>query len=160
MRTRIGKLAAALLVVVTSTVAIAATKEGSPLEGVKCLLVAKKAANAEKSSKWKDGEVYFCCDGCLGKYEKMSKKDRQKIAPQANHQLVATKQYKQGGCPFSGGAIKDKMTIKFNGAEVGFCCEHCKEKAEKMSDKDKLAKLFGEDAFKKAKFKLVKKEKK
>jgi hypothetical protein len=150
-------MAGLLLAGVTTSIAVAGGAVS--VEGVKCLMVAKKDANEEKKSKWKDGNVYFCCDGCLGKYEKMSKDDKKKIAHKANHQLVATKQYVQGGCPFSGGELDKEQSIKVMGAEVGFCCSGCKSKAEKMSEEDQLTKLFGEEAFKKAKFKLAKKEK-
>ncbi|GAB5404927.1 MAG: hypothetical protein Aurels2KO_31580 [Aureliella sp.] len=159
MRSRLGNLAAALMVVASATIALAATKEDA-LKDVKCLIAGKKDASAEKASKWKDGEVYFCCGGCLSKFEKMDKDARAKLAPKANHQLVATKQYKQGGCPFSGGTLNKEMTLKVAGTEVGFCCAGCLAKAKKMSDEDKMTKLFGEEAFKKAKYKLVKKEKK
>ncbi len=159
MRSRLGNLSAAFLIVASATIAVAATKEDA-LKDVKCLIAAKKDVSADKSSKWKDGEVYFCCGGCLSKYEKMDKEERAKLAPKANHQLVATKQYKQGGCPFSGGKLNKDATLKVAGAEIGFCCENCLAKAKKMSDEDKLTKLFGEEAFKKAKFELVKKDKK
>lgn len=145
------------LVALTASISVAAS--GSSLEGIKCLLVSKKDANKDKAAKWKEGKVYFCCDGCLGKYEKMSKEDKTKHAAAANHQLVATKQYEQKGCPFSGGDIKKGSEIKVNGASIGFCCDNCKAKAEKMKDKDKISKLFGEEAFKKAKFTVVKKKK-
>lgn len=158
LKSRLFGLALAGLVTLSATLGVAATS-GVSLEGVKCLLVAKKDANPEKKSKWKDGDVYFCCDGCLGKFEKMTKKDKAEIAPAANHQLVATKQYKQGGCPFSGKELKKDATVEVNGVTVGFCCDHCQETAEKMDDKDKLAKLFSEKAFAQAKFSLIKSEK-
>jgi hypothetical protein len=61
-------------------------------------------------------------------------------------------QVTQKACPFSGGEIKADKTVEFKGAKVAFCCDNCKGKAEKMSDDDKVANLFGEDAFAKAKF--------
>ena len=142
----------ALLALVGLGTSIAFAADKVSLEGVKCLMVAKKDANAEKSSKWKEGKVYFCCDGCLGKYEKMDDKAKEKIAAKANHQLVATKQYVQKGCPFSGGDIDESTAIKVAGAKVAFCCNNCKGKAEKMEGEKQVAALFGEAAFKKAGF--------
>lgn len=132
-----------------------AEKEVS-MEGVKCLMVAKKDANAEKASKWKDGKVYFCCDGCLGKFEKLDEKGKEKLAAKANHQLVATKQYKQEVCPMSGGKLNDSTAIEVAGVKVAFCCNNCKGKAEKMEGDEQVAALFGEEAFKKAKYAPVK----
>ena len=114
---------------------------------VKCL-VSGAAAKEAKSSAWKDGTVYFCCDNCKGKFEG----DKKAMAAKANHQLIATSQVTQKACPFSGGEIKADKTVEFKGAKVAFCCDNCKGKAEKMSDDDKVANLFGEDAFAKAKF--------
>ena len=156
MLNRKAAWAACSLLCVATTIAIAAPKDS--LEGVKCLMVAKKDANPEKSAKWKEGKVYFCCDGCLGKFSKMDDKGKEKLAAAANHQLVATKQYVQKGCPFSGGPIKPEFKISVKGAEVGFCCGGCKSKAEKMKESEQIASLFGEKTFKKAKFEPAKKK--
>ncbi|MCA9133049.1 MAG: hypothetical protein KDA45_07830, partial [Planctomycetales bacterium] len=110
------------------------------------------------SADWKEGKVYFCCNGCLGKFEKMSKEDKTKLAAKSNSQLVATNQYAQEVCPFSGGKLNAETKIKVNGAEVAFCCNNCKGKAEKLEGDEQLEALFGEDAFKKGKFKPVKHE--
>lgn len=141
---------------VATTWAVAAPKES--LEGVKCLMVAKKDADPEKSAKWKKGEVYFCCNGCLGKFNKMDEKGKEKIAAKANHQLVATKQYVQTKCPMSGGKIDAEKSIKVAGATVSFCCNGCKSKAESMKGDKQIAALFGEKAFKKAGFEPAKKK--
>ncbi len=154
MKSKIG-LSLVALVVLSSTLAISADE--SKLEGVMCLLQGKKAANVEKASKYKDGKVYFCCDGCLGKFDKMTKEEKTKIAAKANSQLVASKQYTQEACPFTGGKLNDEMKLSVNGAEVKFCCGNCKGKAEKMADEDKLEKVFGDAAFEKGKFKVAKK---
>ena len=123
------------------------------LEGVKCV-VADKDATAGKSADYKDGKVYFCCGGCAGKFAK----DEAKYAVKANHQLVATKQYKQTACPFSGRDLDPDVFVKLAGTKVGFCCDGCKGKVE--SAKDDAAKLklvFADKTFAKG-FKKVKKE--
>ncbi len=157
MKMKIG-LGLVALMVLTSSLAMAANE--SNLEGVMCLLQGKKAVNAEKASKYKEGKVYFCCDGCLGKFDKMTAEEKTKLAPKANSQLVASKQYAQEVCPFTGGKLNDEMKLTVNGAEVKFCCGNCKGKAEKMEGDEQLEKVFGDAAFEKGKFKLVKQEKK
>ena len=142
------------LVAMGTSIAIAA--EGVSLEGVKCLLQAKRDVNADKAAKWKEGKVYFCCGNCLGKFEKMSDEEKAKLAGKANMQLVATKQYTQEACPFTGGKLNAETKIKVAGAEVAFCCNNCKGKAEKMEGDDQVAAVFGEEAFKKGKFAPVK----
>lgn len=118
------------------------------LTDIKCMMNGKGPAKADKSSEWKDGNVYFCCDNCKKGFDK----DKKAHASKANHQLVATKQVEQQACPMSGGKLNAEHHVEFKGATVTFCCPNCKGAAEKMSDEDKLAKLFGEDAYAKAKF--------
>ena len=132
---------------------------GVSLEGVKCLIAASKDANESKSAEWKDGKVFFCCDNCKGKFEKMTKEEKDKLAPKANAQLVASKQYEQKACPFSGGELNAETKIEVAGAAVAFCCNNCKGKAEKMEDDEQLEALFGDKAFKTAKFSLIKEKK-
>ncbi len=155
MKTKLG-LSLAALALITSSLAIAADE--SKLDGVMCLLQGKKAVNAEKASKYKDGKVYFCCDGCLGKFDKMTAEEKAKLAPKANSQLVASKQYTQEACPFTGGKLNDEMKLTVGGAEVKFRCGNCKGKAEKMEGAEQLEKVFGDAAFEKGKFKPVKHE--
>ena len=116
-------------------------------EKLKCL-ISGTAAKEDKASDWKDGKVYFCCGNCLKKFDG----DKKTYAAKANHQLIASLQVEQKACPFSGGKIKEDSAIEFKGAKIAFCCNNCKGDAEKMSDDDKVEKLFGEDAYAKAKF--------
>ena len=143
---------AAMFCLIAGTAYVAFAAEEYSLEGVKCLLVSKKDAKEEKSSKWKDGKVFFCCDGCLGKFERMDDDKKEEIAPTANHQLVATKQYEQGACPFSGRAVTEGKMVEVKGVEVGFCCGGCVSKAEGMKEDKLVAACFGEDAFEKGEF--------
>ncbi len=148
-----------LIAVVALSASLGFAASGISLEGVKCLMVAKNDAKKDKAAKWKEGEVFFCCGNCQGKFEKASKEEKSKLAAKANHQLVATKQYEQEGCPFSGGQVDDSTLIKVGAAEIGFCCKNCKAKAEKMKDDEQISKLFGEKAFKTAKFQPAKHDK-
>ena len=141
--------AAAVLVVASATTLTADVD----LKDIKCV-VAPKAANVSKSADYKEGKVYFCCDGCKGKFAKDSKK----FATKANHQLVATKQYEQKACPFSGGDLNKETAIKLAGTKVAFCCNNCKGKAESVKDDAKRLELvYNDKAFKKGFAKVEKK---
>lgn len=122
------------------------------LEGVKCV-VAPKAATEGKSADYKDGKVYFCCGGCAGKFAS----DTKKFSTKANHQLVATKQYEQKGCPMSGREVNPETTSTVAGTKVAFCCEGCKGSVDKAEgDEAKMKLVFADKAFAKA-FKKTKK---
>ncbi|XZE54490.1 hypothetical protein SH139x_000458 [Planctomycetaceae bacterium SH139] len=137
----------------TTATVWAAEKADIKWEDIKCVMAPNKGANPEKSSEYKDGKVYFCCDGCKGKFDK----DKDKFALRANHQLVSTKQYKQKACPLSGGDVNPDKMVKVGGVEVGFCCGNCQGKVAKAEGDDQLKLVFGADAFKKG-FDKVKKE--
>ncbi|EMI22098.1 YHS domain-containing protein [Rhodopirellula maiorica SM1] len=115
------------------------------LEGVKCV-VASKPADAEKSADYKDGKVYFCCNGCAGKFAK----NKEKFANSANRQLVATKQYEQKACPISGRELNPETGTEVSGVKVTFCCNGCKGKVEKAEGDAKVKLVFSEKAFAKA----------
>ena len=149
--------APALLALVALTATGVVANYDEALKGVKCLF-ADKDVNPEKSAEWKEGKVYFCCGNCQGKFSKMSKEDKEKVAAKANAQLVASKQYVQKACPFSGGELNAETKIKVGAAEVAFCCNNCKGKAEKMEGDEQVEALFGEKAFKAAKFEKAKAE--
>ncbi len=135
-----------------------ALAEGVSLEGVKCI-IAPKDAKETSSAEWKEGKVFFCCGNCKGKFEKMTKEEKEKISTKSNAQLVATKQYEQKACPLSGGDLNKDATTKVNGVTVAFCCNNCKGKVEKMEDNEKMEAVFSEKAFKAAGFTKVEEKK-
>jgi len=145
---RMKTLIASLFAAIAAFSAVTVYAEKIDFSKVKCLLAEKNNAKEEKSSEWKEGNVYFCCDNCKGKFEA----DKKAFASKANHQLISTAQVEQRACPFSGGDLNKDATVEFKGAKIAFCCKNCLGKAEKMSDEDKLEKLFGEEAYEKAKF--------
>ncbi len=149
--------APAVLALVAMTAGLVVAKSEVTLEGVKCLF-ADKDVNPEKSAEWKKGKVYFCCGNCQGKFGKMTKEEKDKVAAKANAQLVASKQYVQAACPMSGGELNAETKIKVGAAEIAFCCNNCKGKAEKMEGDEQLEALFGEKAFDTAKFKPAEKD--
>ncbi len=120
------------------------------LEGVKCVVNGERAANASHSAEYMDGTVYFCCKGCLGKFNADQELDEPTMNTKANHQLVVTEQYVQKGCPFSGGKVNPEQVVNVGGAEVGFCCGNCKGKVENAEDlAAKAALVFSPEAFEK-----------
>ena len=69
------------------------------LSKVKCV-VSNQAVDADATCKHNKGDVYFCCGKCKAAFE--GEEGKKKFAAKANHQLLATKQIKQKGCPMSG----------------------------------------------------------
>ncbi len=137
-----------LFVSVLTFTGVAYAIEKIDLTDIKCMVNGKGAAKEDKSSEWKDGKVFFCCDNCKKGFES----DKKKHAAKANHQLIATSQVVQGACPMSGGKIKDEHTVELKGVTVSFCCPNCKGAADKLSEDERFEKLFGEAAFEKAKY--------
>jgi len=115
-------------------------------------VIADKPVDTTKSVDYKDGKVYFCCGGCPSKFAK----DTKKFSAKANHQLVATKQYEQTGCPISGGKVNPDTMVKLAGTELAFCCDKCKGKFEDAKDDAaRMELVFSDMAFEKG-FKKVK----
>ena len=153
MRTRKLLMAVAALFVIGGSLAFAAKPA---LDGVKCVMQPTKAIDETNSVDWKEGKVYFCCANC----PKAFTANKEKHAAKANAQLVATKQYKQEVCPISGAKIDESTAVEVRGAKVAFCCTKCKGKVEAAKGDEQVDLVFGEEAFKKGKFALVKEEKK
>jgi len=126
------------------------------LTDVKCVMNPKAAAKADKSLDYKGGKVYFCCNNCPKGFASKIKAGDKVVAAKGNKQLVETGQAKQAKCPFSDGPLNEKLTVA--GAEVQFCCNKCKGKAEKLTGQEQVEEIFGEKAFEKGKFKPVKHE--
>lgn len=122
------------------------------LTDVKCVMNPKAAAKADKSLEYKGGQVYFCCANCPKTFTAKIEAGDKVVAAKGNKQLIETKQAKQAKCPFTGGPLKEKLTVA--GTEIQFCCNNCKGKAEKMEGDEQLVAVFGDEAFKKAGFKV------
>jgi YHS domain-containing protein len=125
MKTRWLAVAAAVLGMCAAPV-ISAEKESK----AKCP-VSGKPAKADVTADYLGKKVQFCCEGCPSEF----KANTAKYAAKANAQLVATGEAVQVGCPFSGGPVNPATKIDVDGAEVGFCCNNCKAKAEKAENK-------------------------
>ena len=159
MKSRFTVLSLALIaLVVTASLNAADKKEAKkdPLKGIKCAVNSKKDIVKTNFVAYKDAKVYFCCKGC----PKAFAKDSKKFATKANHQLVATGQFKLAVCPISGRKIDAKQVVKVAGVKVAFCCKNCKGKVAKAKGDEQLALVFAEKAFEKSKAKKVEKKKK
>ena len=108
-----------------------------------CPVSGKKAAKV--SVNYHGGEVYFCCKNCL----KAFNSDTSKFSTKANEQLIETGQASQQKCPISGGKMKSGTELKVDGIPVAFCCKNCRKKVAQASGGEKLALVFGDEAFKK-----------
>jgi len=81
----------------------------------------------DASTDYKGANVYFCCAGCISKFQG----DIAKYAAKANEQLLVTEQAPQKSCPFSGGKLNPDTALKVDGISVCFCCNGCKDKVAK-----------------------------
>jgi len=124
---------------------------GKPAEKAEAKFTAKcpvsgADAKKEQAAKYKEKDVYFCCEKCKAAFEA----DSAKYATKANHQLVQTKQFRQTQCPLSGGKVNKEQSVKVEGVKVTFCCDKCKGAIEAASKEDQLTKIFAEDVFAKS----------
>jgi YHS domain-containing protein len=111
-------------------------------------------AKKEQSAKYKEKDVYFCCEKCKAAFEA----DSAKYATKANHQLVQTKQFVQTTCPLSGGKLNKEQVVKVGGVKVSFCCDKCKGAIESATGDEQVTKIFAEEVFAKS-FAIPKEEK-
>ena len=159
MKTRTAfALMTCLALIVTGSVGADDDKKKEEAEKVfkslKCP-VSGKPLKKDAVADYMKAKVYFCCPNC----PKAFAKNMKKFATKANHQLVATKQFVQKACPMTGGKTKDQHHTKVAGVGVKFCCPKCKGATEKMKGDEQLAKVFGEQGFKKG-FEIAKKKEK
>jgi hypothetical protein len=156
MKTRVCLALIAAIAIVATGVGIGAQEEKEKKEApvIKCP-VSGKPINKEISVAYKEAKVYFCCPGCPAPFEK----DTAKFAAKANHQLVATKQFKQKACPISGRDCKPEHATTVAAVKVFYCCPNCKGKVEKANEAEQLTLVFVDAAFKKG-FEKVKEEEK
>jgi hypothetical protein len=107
--------------------------------------VSGQPVSEEHSVEFKNGKIQFCCGDCA----KAFNSSNEVHVAMANHQLFASGQYVQKGCPFSGGKVNAEQHCAVGGADIQFCCPNCRGKAESVSDEDRLKLLFNDDAFEK-----------
>jgi len=117
---------------------LAAEEKKDPLKGITCP-ISGKAVKAGATADYKGGKLYFCCGGCSGAFAK----DTAKHAAKANHQLVATGQAKQTGCPLTGNKLNPATVISVGNVKVCFCCNGCKGKVTAAKGDEQLELVFG-----------------
>jgi YHS domain-containing protein len=145
------------VLVVAAVGALIADDKAEKSSDAKDKCVAKCPISGEDISKdasidYKGGKLYFCCMGCAGKF----KDSVAKYQAKANEQLVMTGQFKQVGCPLTGGKVNPATKIKVAGVDVGFCCGGCQGKVKKATA-EKQAEIVFVTGFDKA-FALKKEE--
>jgi hypothetical protein len=154
MKTRLVACFAFVALIATVTLAQKAEEEPKEIDWktIKCV-VSGKPVNQEAFADYREAKVFFCCQNCPTAF----KKETAKYSTKANHQLVATRQFKEEKCPLSGRDLNPEATVKIAEVEVAFCCENCQAKAKEAKGDEQLALVFADKAFEKA-FKKVEKE--
>lgn len=87
--------------------------------------------------------VFLCCSQCI----EVFKKEPEKFAANANHQLAARLLAKQVKCPLCGGEARATNAVTMAGVMVHFCSQECKKKAESGKLREQLDMVFGKKAF-------------
>ncbi len=91
--------------------------------------------NLAVSAATDDGPVYFCCEGCIAKYQKNPEKYATKVA--AQRKALADRAKVQVTCPVSKESVDRKVFVESKGEKVYLCCKDCAGKYE--SDPAKYA---------------------
>lgn len=107
-------------------------KEGDAATQPMCPMMDEPASLAI-STPTDDGPVYFCCKGCISKFQKDPAKYATKVA--AQRKVLANRAKIQVTCPVSKEPVDQKVSVESNGKKVYFCCKGCAGKYEKDSAK-------------------------
>ncbi len=70
-----------------------------------------------------DGPVYFCCEGCIPKYQKNPEKFATKVA--AQRKALAHRAKVQVSCPVTHKPVDKKLFVESNGQKIYVCCKGC-----------------------------------
>ncbi|MCH7814133.1 MAG: hypothetical protein IID40_08955 [Planctomycetes bacterium] len=86
-----------------------------------------------------EGPVFFCCNGCVKKYNAAAEKYAEQVAVQ--RKALADRPKVQVTCPVSGKPADSKVSIEQSGEKVFFCCPGCvgKYEADPAKYKSELA---------------------
>ena len=153
MKTRILTLLSLVAIAFAGSLIAEESKDDAvDFKKIKCV-VSGKPVNPEATAAYKEALIYFCCPGCPTAFQE----DAKKFATKANHQLVATRQAKQKGCPMSGKEVAEGTQVEVDGVKVGFCCDNCKAAAEKKEGADQIELIFNDKSFEKA-FEIAKQD--
>lgn len=92
---------------------------------------------------YRGGKVFFCCPGCVDKFEEKTAE----YATKANIQLVSTGQAKQKACPITGRDVADGTATEVAGVSVSFCCAGCKSKVTEAKPEEQSKLVFASRSF-------------
>ncbi len=138
-----------MFALVPSSVRGADASHATSLCGVVCVVDPDKFARPDQSVRYKDGSIYFSCQAALERY----RENPPQFEAFANHQLVATKQYKQLTCPLSGEDLdEDSVQISVAGVEVVVLCEDCGKELATETREYQIKMVFDAVAFEYGKF--------
>ncbi len=102
---------------------------------------------ADFKSEYQEGVIYFCCSTCQQKFTETP----ERYTSSANFQLVATGQYKQVNCPFSGHKVTQDHQFKIGTVKVNLCSSSCLEKITKTEEfSEQIDLVFAAEPFAKA----------
>lgn len=119
-----------LVVVVAAVAAFTFTfaEETRPAdEGVMCPVMNEQIDPSVKLAT-DEGPIYFCCTGCIKKYNKEPAKFAEKVAEE--RKALADAPQVQVTCPVSNEPIDSAVFTEHEGQKVYFCCPKCKPKFE------------------------------
>ncbi len=100
-------------------------KAAAPAALPKCP-IANEPINLASKLKTDDGPVFFCCDGCISRYQKNPAKFASVVADQ--RKALAKRAKIQVICPVSGNPVSDDIFVESDGQKVHFCCKDCLKK--------------------------------
>lgn len=73
-----------------------------------------------------DGPVFFCCEGCVKKYQANPAKYATLVA--AQRKTLAAREKIQVVCPVTNEPVDEEVFVESNGQKVYFCCKGCVNK--------------------------------
>ncbi len=82
--------------------------------------------NLAVSTPTDDGPVFFCCKGCISKYNAKPGKFTKQVAEQRKAMEKLAKV--QVTCPVTGEPVDPDVSIEADGNKVSFCCKGCVKK--------------------------------
>jgi len=96
---------------------------GAAAAGLPNCPIMDEPVNLAISVATKTGPVYFCCDGCIPKYERNPDKYGAKVA--AQRVALANRPKTQVTCPVTGEPVDPDLFVEHNGQKVYVCCKGC-----------------------------------
>lgn len=97
--------------------------------------VTGEAVDFSVSASTDDGPVFFCCKGCVSKFEADKSKYSGAVADQ--RKALAAMPKVQVRCPVMGKPVDEKFSVDHDGTKVLFCCNGCPGKFKKEPAKYK-----------------------